>query len=77
MHVGGDGVEAILFADGADLLPGAAEVSGKFHFLVADLRDLGDGAVKVGFHLVAHGVELHADLIDLVVGGSPTQAAGE
>ena len=77
LHVGGDRLETVLVDRGADLLAGAAEISGKFHFLVADLCDLGDGSVEVGFHLIAHGVKLHADLFDFVLRGSPTEAAGQ
>src|ERR1019366_3843876 len=77
LHVGGDRVQAILFADGADLLAGAAEVSGKFDFFVANFGDLGDGAVEVVFHQVAYGVQLYADLINFVIGGGPAEATGQ
>jgi hypothetical protein len=59
------------------LLAGAAEVSGEFHFLVADLCDLGDRTVEVVFHQVAYGVELHTDFFDAVFRGGPAEFIGE
>src|ERR1019366_3128141 len=75
LHVGGDRVQAILGADRRHLSTHAEGVSSKFAFLVAYFGDLGDGAVEVVFHQVAHGVQLYADLINLVIAGGPTQAA--
>src|SRR6202140_5833778 len=41
------------------------------------MRDLGEGTVEVGFHLVAHGVNLHADFFDFGLGGGPAEATGQ
>src|SRR6266851_281850 len=65
--------EAIAIDHGSDLLRRAAEVAGEFDFLVADGSDLGDGAVEVGLHLVAHGIKLQADLFHSMLGSGPTQ----
>ena len=54
-----------------------AEIACEFHLFVADLRDFGDGAVEIFFHQVAHGVELHAYLVDLVLAGCPSEATAE
>src|SRR6266850_57722 len=44
------------------------EVSGELHFLVAGGGDFREGALEVGFHGVANGVELDADTVDFVRG---------
>src|SRR4029077_7320302 len=49
---------------------------GKLDFFVADLRNLGDRAFEIILHQVADGVELHSNLIDLVLGG-PTESGRE
>src|SRR5579872_4933127 len=69
--------KAVLVEHSPDLLRGAAEVSGKFNFLVTNLSDLGDGAFEVILHEIAHAVELHSDLVDFVLAGGPSKTAGE
>ena len=62
----GWGFQTILTEDVLHLRSGTAEIPCELHFLVANLRDLGDGAVEIILHQVADGVELHSDFIDLV-----------
>src|SRR6202030_4854743 len=50
LDVGRDWRETVLFTRCADLRAGVVEVAGKLHFLVADLRNLGKGAIEVGLH---------------------------
>ncbi len=69
MHVGRWRLQAVLVEDGFDLIRSAAKIPGKLHFLVADLRDLGDGAFEIVLHKVANGVELNSDGADLVLAG--------
>ena len=52
------------------------EISGKLDLAVADFRDLGQCAFEVLFHLVAHGVKLHADFFDLAL-CCPAQASAQ
>ena len=53
------------------------EISGELDFLVADRGNFGQSAIEVSLQLIAHAVELHAELIDLVVRRSPAHATGE
>src|ERR1700680_2559588 len=69
--------EAVAIDHGPDLLRRTAEISCEFNFLVTDGSDFCDGGVEVGLHLVAHGIELQADLFELVLGGGPTQVTGK
>ena len=62
---------------GSHLFGRAIEVSGEFDFLVANRGNFGQSAIEVSLHLVAHAVELHADLIDLVVRRGPANSAGK
>src|ERR1700722_3086686 len=62
---------------GANFFGRVIEVAGEFHFLVTDRGDLGQRAVPVLLQLVANGVELHAQVMNFMVGGSPTQASLE
>ena len=67
--------QAILVKDGADVFRRAAKVAlvrgkntGEFDFLVAGGGDLRDSAFEVGLHGVAHGVQLHADAVNVMCG---------
>jgi hypothetical protein len=60
---------------GANIFGGVVEVAGEFDFFVADGGDLGESAVEILLHLIAHGIELHADVAKLAVGCGPTEAA--
>src|SRR4029077_1094566 len=62
--VAGRGCQAIFVEDRADVFRGMIEVTGELDFLVAGGSDLGDGAFKVGFHGIAHGVELYANAVN-------------
>ncbi len=68
VDVAGGRGQAILVEDGANVLRSVVEVAGEFDFLVADGGDFGDGAFEVGLHGVAHGVELHADGVNVMCG---------
>jgi hypothetical protein len=48
------------------------EVAGEFDFLVANLRNLGEGALEIGLHGIANGVELYAYSFDFVFGRKAT-----
>src|SRR5215208_3484037 len=50
----------------ADLGRRAFEIAGELDFLVADGRDLRERSVDVLLHLGAHGIELHAETLDLL-----------
>jgi hypothetical protein len=64
--------------DGSSHLFGRAiKISSEFDLLVADRGNFGQSAIEISFHLVAHGIELQANSIDLVVRRSPADAAGE
>src|SRR5467141_1257428 len=60
--------QAILVEGGADVFRSMIEVAGEFDFLVADGGDFREGAFEVGLHGVAHGVELHADAVNVMCG---------
>ncbi len=74
--VAGGGGQAILLEDLADVFWRMVKVAGKFDLSVADLGDLGDSAVEIGFHGVADGIELDADGFDFVVGGKGPREFG-
>src|SRR5713226_3525261 len=63
-HVAGRRGQAILVEERADSLRRMIKVAGELDFLVASGGDFRDGAFEVGFHGVAHGVELHADAVN-------------
>ena len=44
------------------------EVASEFDFLVASGSDFRNGAFEVGLHGAAHGVELHADAVNMMCG---------
>src|SRR5882757_1866798 len=68
--------ELVAVQDFTDVLRRLAEIAGKLHFFVAELRHLGDGAVEIVFHKVAHGVKLETDAIDLMSFRSPRRTRG-
>ena len=59
---------------GANLFRRAIEISGEFDFLVADGGNLGQSALEIGLHLIAHGIKLHAEFFYFVFLGSPRYA---
>src|SRR5712672_1153671 len=68
--------ELVAVQDFTHVLRRLAEIAGKLHFFVAELRHLGDGAVEIVFHKVAHGVKLETDAIDLVSFRGPGRTRG-
>src|SRR6266699_1865301 len=60
--------ETVLVEDCANVFRSMFEVAGKFDFLVADGGDFRDGALEVGFHCGAHGVELETDAVNAMRG---------
>jgi len=60
------GGQAVLVKDRPDVLRRMIEVASEFDFLVAGGGDFRDGALEVGFHGVANGVELDADTVDVM-----------
>ena len=68
--------ELVAVQDFADVLRRFAEIAGKLHFFVAELRHLGDGAVEIVFHEVAHGVKLETDAVDLMSFRGPGRTRG-
>src|SRR6267143_6197632 len=67
-HVARRRGQAILVEDRAEVFRSMIEVAGEFDFLVAGGGDFRDGAFEVGLHGVAHGVELHADAVNVMCG---------
>ena len=57
--------------NGANVLRRMIEIAGKLDFLVSDLRDLRDRALKVFLHEIAHGVELETHAVDMMRLGCP------
>src|ERR1700689_2796393 len=55
----------------------AIKISGELDLLVADRGHLGQSTVEISLHLVAHAVQLHADLIDLMVRRGLANSVGE
>jgi hypothetical protein len=51
------------------------EISRKFDFLIADRGNFSERTVEVSFHEVAHTVQLHAEVFDLVVRCGPANSA--
>src|SRR5713226_4819320 len=75
-HVAGRRGQAILVEGCADVLRRMIEVAGEFDFLVPGGSDFRDGAFEVGFHGVAHGVELEADAVNVMCVRSPGRLGG-
>src|SRR5712675_1291211 len=68
--------ELVAVQDFTDVLRRLAKIAGKLHFLVAELRHLGDGAVEIAFHEVAHGVKLETNAVDLMSLRGPRRTRG-
>src|SRR5258707_3503083 len=68
--------EVVAVQDFTLVLRRLAEIAGKLHFFVTELRHLGDGAVEIVFHEVAHGVELETNALDLMSFRGPRRTRG-
>src|SRR5258707_14558149 len=68
--------EVVAVQDFTHVLRRLAEIAGKLHFFVAELRHLGDGAVEIVFHEIAHGVKLKTDAVDLMSFRGPRRTRG-
>jgi len=61
--VRGGGRESVSVEDRLHIGRRMIVVAGELDLLVADLRDAGDGPLKIRFHLIAYGVQLQANLL--------------
>src|SRR5712671_7148146 len=68
--------ELVAVQDLTHILRRLAEIAGKLHFLVAELRHLSDGAVEIVFHEIAHGVKLETNAVDLMSFRGPRRTRG-
>src|SRR5712672_1425333 len=68
--------ELVAVQDFTHVLRRLAEIAGKLHFFVAELRHLADGAVEIVFHEVAHGVKLETNAVDLMSFRGPGRTRG-
>ncbi len=65
--------QAVFVENCAKVFRGIVEVAGELDFFVADGGDFGERTGDIGLHKGAHGVEFHANGIQLVRGGETAE----